>query len=808
MSKKKRNQNKKKPIKKIDPVVITERRRDPYIYAAAFSALTLIIFYKPLLTRSTIFFADFTYIFYPFHHTLAAALKNGTLPLWNPYNALGYSMVGDPQSHVLYPPAWVLAVVPFSRGYMWFIFMHYAAAGVGMMLLLRKLGRSGPAALFGSLAFAFCGLLVSIHIFGHIFSITWMPYVLWSLLRLRDKPTASAAGAAALFIVLQITAGEIQIVYFTALLIAAYILICDGREVFSARGPRRYLPVAGAAALAAAAAAPFLLCVARSMLNTQRFGLSDFEFATQWSVNPITTYAMFAVNPFGLYDIDKYYWQDILMVRGEQQAAAASIYMGVSALAMALLAIKRRPRETAFFSVSALIFLVLAFGSFTPLFKPLFYYFPLMKVFNYPYKFLAFFQFAAAILAAYGFDEFLRDACAFKLKRGLFIGVGATLAVLIVAGHVVCASVLNSVAASMPPWKPDIISSHLNMTLLSALCLSASFVAFLYLVSRKPRAWLVLPAFLAVELILGGIRTVWTIPESEFNETPAVARMIKEQDNSPEYEYRVNFAGSENLLTNLSGEGFEGLVRVNRRKRAFLQPNFNQVTGMHSPWFYISYLPADYKEKLDIFYYYDAAAADLFNVRYISTPAPTSFQRTPSSLPFPDIGRDPETDIHVYRNPNPFPRAYWSGNPILVADRKQAKKAVYKNLDTLLARPVIETETGFVPAPSAAGNASITKYGFNEVSVASDAPAEGFLVLLDGYDKGWAAAVDGAPAPLLRANMFFRAVKLSAGRHSVDFVYRPRELTAGLIISATAICIWALFLIVEAAVLRKRKVAN
>ena len=129
--------------------------------AACLSVIFLLVldfFHKPLLTRSTIFFGDFTYIFYPYHHALASALRGGELPLWNPYNALGYSMVGDPQSHVLYPPAWILALPPFGRTYMWFIFMHYFAAGAGMLLLLRRLGRSAPASLFGAIAFTYLGM--------------------------------------------------------------------------------------------------------------------------------------------------------------------------------------------------------------------------------------------------------------------------------------------------------------------------------------------------------------------------------------------------------------------------------------------------------------------------------------------------------------------------------------------------------------------------------------------------------------------------------------------------------------------------
>ena len=41
-----------------------------------------------------------------------------------------------------------------------------------------------------------------------------------------------------------------------------------------------------------------------------------------------------------------------------------------------------------------------------------------------------------------------------------------------------------------------------------------------------------------------------------------------------------------------------------------------------------------------------------------------------------------------------------------------------------------------------------------------------------------------APAPIVRANVAFRAVALTRGHHTVDFRYRPRPVTWGLAISA------------------------
>jgi prepilin-type N-terminal cleavage/methylation domain-containing protein len=62
----------------------------------------------------------------------------------------------------------------------------------------------------------------------------------------------------------------------------------------------------------------------------------------------------------------------------------------------------------------------------------------------------------------------------------------------------------------------------------------------------------------------------------------------------------------------------------------------------------------------------------------------------------------------------------------------------------------------------------------------------GQLVLLDSFDAGWHATVDGDPATIQRANLLFRAVRIAAGEHRIEFVYRPTTLYAGAIITTVA----------------------
>ena len=55
--------------------------------------------------------------------------------------------------------------------------------------------------------------------------------------------------------------------------------------------------------------------------------------------------------------------------------------------------------------------------------------------------------------------------------------------------------------------------------------------------------------------------------------------------------------------------------------------------------------------------------------------------------------------------------------------------------------------------------------------------------------------VDGAPVPVLQANLMFRAVALEPGAHEIVFAYRPASWRWGLIISVAMLGVLALLLL-------------
>jgi hypothetical protein len=90
-------------------------------------------------------------------------------------------------------------------------------------------------------------------------------------------------------------------------------------------------------------------------------------------------------------------------------------------------------------------------------------------------------------------------------------------------------------------------------------------------------------------------------------------------------------------------------------------------------------------------------------------------------------------------------------------------------------------------AQNSAGALRITSRTPSTVIVQAEMRAAGYLVLLDRWDPGWRAIVDGKPATVLLANHMFRAVQLGSGVHQVEFSYRPPGLVLGACISAITV---------------------
>src|SRR5439155_1569406 len=84
-----------------------------------------------------------------------------------------------------------------------------------------------------------------------------------------------------------------------------------------------------------------------------------------------------------------------------------------------------------------------------------------------------------------------------------------------------------------------------------------------------------------------------------------------------------------------------------------------------------------------------------------------------------------------------------------------------------------------VAADAPVGSARIARFACDAVDLDVDARTDARAVLVDAYDPGWRASVDGKAATVERANVAFRAVAVPPGRHRLTLRYRPAAVYGG-----------------------------
>ncbi len=136
----------------------------------------------------------------------------------------------------------------------------------------------------------------------------------------------------------------------------------------------------------------------------------------------------------------------------------------------------------------------------------------------------------------------------------------------------------------------------------------------------------------------------------------------------------------------------------------------------------------------------------------------------------------------IYQRLNAQPRIRWASTSTVVTDQTARVK--------LLASGSIASDQVVLSAPGPAasgksGTVTVDDDGTDTVSTTVDAQGAGYLVVADADQVGWAASVDGKPAPLVAADQGLVAVHVPAGRHTVTLQFAVPHATSALVLTAS-----------------------
>lgn len=211
--------------------------------------------------------------FYAEKHLAAAELRGGTLPLWNPYNALGVPLLADGQSQPFAP--FFLPFLAWSNPWVYSLCLvaQLLFGGFGMALFLRRLGCGRTAVAAGALLFAFNPYALNYLTYSDVWAYCWFPWVFLAAEATAARPASWWTMAVA--VALMGMSGHVEVAFLGAASAYAYLLL-RGRPPGGAESPgvRRW---AGRLAVPAVAVllsawwlAPFVEWV--SNCDSPRFG--------------------------------------------------------------------------------------------------------------------------------------------------------------------------------------------------------------------------------------------------------------------------------------------------------------------------------------------------------------------------------------------------------------------------------------------------------------------------------------------------------------------------------------------------------
>jgi len=145
--------------------------------------------------------------------------------------------------------------------------------------------------------------------------------------------------------------------------------------------------------------------------------------------------------------------------------------------------------------------------------------------------------------------------------------------------------------------------------------------------------------------------------------------------------------------------------------------------------------------------------------------------------------------LQIYENTRSLPRAWLAiAEQSMTADEELKVIRTGKLPSGQLWDPL---QTALVEAPTLSvfgasmtrGTAEVTRQEPNRLEVKTESVSPGILVLSENHYPGWRASVDGKSVEVIRVNYNLRGVAVPAGNHVVEFVYRPKSVLLGLIIT-------------------------
>ena len=383
------------------PTLVTMRWRRFWPYAVLLAEV-LAFYRRVLFVPGYVIPWDLRYYHFPIAAFAARCLREGALPLWDPYAYCGLPLYANLSAQFFYPPTLIAILLsnwlaPDHLLYFLEVQLigHVLLAGVGAYWLLRQLDLNPVAAVTGATIFQLGAFFASqTQHLGAIDAAAWLPLALLAVLHLSRTLSLPWTGVIAISLAMSILAGfpAVTMPVFAGTALLALLLIAFRRASL-----KLALGALAAAVWAALLAAVQILPTAELTGRSVARYRSDF-LGVGGGMPLQSLVSLVLPNHYSVFDLRHYSqpWNVTILYT----------YCGLIGLALAMAGALRKSRWSLIFLLVTLCGAFGMLGASTPVGKALFLMLPrVAEAALYPEFALALFTLGMAVLAGLGADK-------------------------------------------------------------------------------------------------------------------------------------------------------------------------------------------------------------------------------------------------------------------------------------------------------------------------------------------------------------------------------------------------------------------